>query len=54
MPTGPKGEKRPRDTVSAAVMVAKIATKQIKDEAAKRPTKRPKKTAKKAAKASWK
>ena len=29
MPTGPKGEKRPADTVGAAIMVAKIATAEI-------------------------
>ena len=32
MPKGPKGEKRPADAVGAAVMVAKIATGEIKDE----------------------
>ena len=32
MPRGPKGEKRPADAVGAAVMVAKIATGEIKDE----------------------
>jgi hypothetical protein len=31
MPKGPKGEKRPADVVSAAVMVAKIATGEIKE-----------------------
>jgi hypothetical protein len=34
MPRGPKGEKRPADVVSAAVMVGKIATGEI-DESAK-------------------
>ncbi len=29
MPTGPKGEKRPADTVGAAIRVAKIATGEI-------------------------
>ncbi len=29
---GPKGEKRPGNVIGAAVMVAKIATKEIKDE----------------------
>ena len=32
MPKGPKGDKRPADAVGAAVMVAKIATGEIKDE----------------------
>lgn len=32
MPRGPKGEKRPADAVGAAVMVAKIATGEMKDE----------------------
>ena len=32
MPRGPKGEKRPADTVSAAIMVAKIATGEVEDE----------------------
>lgn len=31
MPTGPKGQKRPVDAISAAVMVAKIATGKIED-----------------------
>lgn len=32
MPKGPKGEKRPADVVGAAVMVAKIATGEIKED----------------------
>lgn len=32
MPKGPRGEKRPADVISAAVMVAKIATGEIKDK----------------------
>lgn len=32
MPKGPNGEKRPADTNACAVMVAKIATGEIKDE----------------------
>jgi hypothetical protein len=31
MPRGPKGEKRPADVVSAAVMIGKIATGEIED-----------------------
>lgn len=31
MPRGPKGEKRPRDVIGAAVMVGKIATGEIED-----------------------
>jgi len=31
MPRGPKGEKRPADTVGNAVMIAKIATGGIED-----------------------
>ena len=33
MPKGPKGENRPADVVGAAVMVARIATGEIDDEA---------------------
>lgn len=33
MPRGPKGQKRPGDVVGAAIMVAKIATGEIKDTA---------------------
>ena len=32
MPRGPKGEKRPADTIGAAVMVAKIATGEVDDQ----------------------
>lgn len=32
MPKGPRGEKRPADAVSRAVMVARIATGEIEDE----------------------
>lgn len=32
MSKGPKGEKRPADTIGAAVMVAKIATGEIEDD----------------------
>lgn len=31
MPKGPNGEKRPADTIGAAVMVARIATGEIPD-----------------------
>jgi hypothetical protein len=31
MPRGPKGEKRPADAISNAVMIAKIATGEIED-----------------------
>jgi hypothetical protein len=31
MPRGPRGEKRPADVIGAAIMVAKIATGEIKD-----------------------
>lgn len=31
MPKGPRGEKRPADVVGAAILVAKIATGEIKD-----------------------
>lgn len=33
MPKGPRGEKRPGDVIGAAVMVAKIATGEIEDDA---------------------
>ena len=36
MPTGPKGEKRPADTVGAAITVAKIATGEIKETSKKK------------------
>ena len=32
MPKGPRGEKRPADAVARAIMVARIATGEIKDE----------------------
>ena len=32
MPRGPNGQKRPGDTIGAAVMVAKIATGEVEDE----------------------
>jgi hypothetical protein len=31
MPKGPKGQKRPADTIGCAVMVARIATGEIED-----------------------
>lgn len=39
MPRGPKGEKRPADAVGAAVMVAKIATGEIQEDASASPRK---------------
>ena len=32
MPRGPQGQKRPADTVQAAIMVAKIATGEIEEK----------------------
>jgi hypothetical protein len=32
MPVGPRGEKRPADTIGCAVLVAKIATGEIEEE----------------------
>lgn len=32
MPRGPQGQKRPADTIGCAVMVAKIATKEIEED----------------------
>ena len=32
MPKGPRGEKRPADAVSRAIMVAKIATGEVEEE----------------------
>ena len=32
MPKGPRGEKRPADAISRAVMIGKIATGKIEDE----------------------
>lgn len=32
MPRGPKGEKRPADAIGTAIMVAKIATGEIKEQ----------------------
>lgn len=37
MPKGPKGERRPADTIGCAVMVAKIATGEIQDTKSKTP-----------------
>jgi hypothetical protein len=33
MPRGPRGEKRPGDVIGAAIMVAKIATGEVEDNA---------------------
>jgi hypothetical protein len=33
MPKGPKGQKRPADVIGAAVIVARIATGEIEDDA---------------------
>ena len=33
MPKGPRGEKRPGDVIGAAIMVAKIATGDVEDNA---------------------
>ena len=38
MPKGPQGQKRPADTVAAAIMVAKIATGEIEETS--RPSKK--------------
>jgi len=37
MPKGPKGVKRPADTISRAVMVMKIATGEIQDKPSEAP-----------------
>jgi hypothetical protein len=37
MPKGPRGEKRPADTMSAAIMVGRIATGEIEDTKGKTP-----------------
>ena len=34
MPKGPRGEKRPGDVIGAAIMVARIATGELKDNGA--------------------
>lgn len=39
MPTGPKGQKRPADTVANAIRVAKIATGEAEEEFVERPEK---------------
>ena len=36
MPRGPRGENRPADMISAAVMVARIATDEIEDTRAEK------------------
>jgi hypothetical protein len=36
MPKGPKGQKRPADVIGAAIMVAKIATGEIEENAPQR------------------
>ena len=40
MPTGPKGQKRPADTIGCAVNVAQIATGEAEETALKQPSKR--------------
>jgi hypothetical protein len=37
MPRGPKGEKRPGDVIGAAIMVARIATREIDEPTGKAP-----------------
>ena len=37
MPTGPRGEKRPRDAIGCAVKVAQVATGEVEDERAEPP-----------------
>lgn len=32
MPKGPKGEKRPADVIGAAVMIGRIATREVEDK----------------------
>ncbi len=39
MAKGPKGEKRPADAIGAAVMVAKIATGEVEEDADDKPEK---------------
>ena len=38
MPTGPQGQKRPRDTVRAAIMVAKLSTGELTEDLHDYPT----------------
>jgi hypothetical protein len=40
MPKGPRGEKRPGDVIGAAIMVAKIATGEVDDNADENAAKR--------------
>lgn len=40
MPTGPKGQKRPADTIGCAVNVAQIATGEVQETELKQPAKR--------------
>ena len=40
MPKGPKGEKRPADVNACAVMVAKIATGEVEEDAYRTPLRR--------------
>lgn len=37
MPKGPKGQRRPGDVIGAAIMVAKIATGEIKEDTDEKP-----------------
>ena len=37
IPTGPRGEKRPRDSIGYAVKVARIATGEVEDKRAEAP-----------------
>lgn len=39
MPKGPNGQKRPADVIGSAVMIARIATGEIKDKELKQPAK---------------
>lgn len=40
MPTGPRGQKRPADTIGCAVNVAQIATGEVEETTLKQPAKR--------------
>ncbi len=47
MPTGPNGERRPANTIEAAIQVARIAVGDIEEDYGEKPTTKSKKQAQK-------
>ena len=52
MPTGPQGQKRPRDMIGRAVMIGRISVGEIEDPGLEQPEKTKRKKTRKQARAS--